>query len=396
MSLLHVIVFLFIGFLVFTIDKKQENFPVPVALLLVGFGLSFFTFFSDIRPTHELIHDWFLPAVLFTAAYQFDTTWLKKNAGIIVLISTVGLLSAIFLLGSSIYLLGLASLSFAGALVVATILVPSDSVSVIAIQQESQRDKKVEEIAEGESLASDGMSTVVFATVSAMFLMDEPFRVGTFLLDFLVKAGGGLVIGAALGFLFSRVLHLIRHHQYQVMLSIILAYSSFYLTESFHMAGLLATISAGLFLSRAMERSRHEEDYRSYLNGFWEVVEPAILSILFLLIGTEFLSFFHWEHSWAVVLAFLLMLLCRFGIVWAASSILPRYRKQLKFSEKLLVTFSGIKGSVSVALLLSLATSAETDAADAVLSLTFGVIFLSILIQSLLIHPISKRIADSD
>lgn len=36
MTVSHIIILLFIGYLVFSIDKKQDNFPVPAILVLMG------------------------------------------------------------------------------------------------------------------------------------------------------------------------------------------------------------------------------------------------------------------------------------------------------------------------------------------------------------------------
>lgn len=393
MDLIQVVVLLFIGFLIFTIDKKQENFPVPMVLVLIGTALSYFTFFSSIAPTKELIHDWFLPALLFTSAYQFKIKWLKENAQLIAVISTFGVIAGALLLGSSIFLLGLASLPFTAALLIAAILTPSDSVSVIAIQRETDKDAKVEEVVEGESLASDGTSTVIFSAAAAMFLMQEEFHIVSFVGDFFLKAGGGILIGILLGWLFSKALHLIHHHHYQVMLSIILAYSSFYAAEHFHLAGLLAAITAGLTLSWALDNSQREKEYRGYLDGFWEVLEPAILSLIFLLIGIEFLDHIDWSDSFSIAIIFLLTLLVRFIMIFIITTITPKWRRKFKWGELLLITMSGIKGSVSVALLLGL-TASGTDNIEPILSLTFGAVILSIVIQSIAIYPLSKKIAD--
>ncbi|MDK9864321.1 sodium:proton antiporter, partial [Staphylococcus equorum] len=48
MSVTQIILLLFIGYIVFTIDKKQENFPVPTVLVLIGIVLSFIPYFSSI------------------------------------------------------------------------------------------------------------------------------------------------------------------------------------------------------------------------------------------------------------------------------------------------------------------------------------------------------------
>src|SRR5690606_26387351 len=99
-------ILLCIGYLAFTIDKKQENFPVPVVLVLIGIGLSFMPYFKDIEVTETMIYDVFLPGLLFVSAYQFSTDALRKNAGIIGLLSTVGLGLTIALVGLAGYWIG--------------------------------------------------------------------------------------------------------------------------------------------------------------------------------------------------------------------------------------------------------------------------------------------------
>lgn len=394
MSLMHVISLLFIGVIVFIIDKKKENFPVPMVLVLIGIGLSFFTFFSSAEPSKELIHDWFLPAVLFTAAYQFNIKWLKENGWLVVALSTVALMASVLMLGTAIHWIGFASLPFTAALLIASILAPIDSVSVISVQQESDKDQKVVEVVEGESMASDGTSVVLFAAASTLYFAQEEFHLLSFSLDFFLVAGGGLAIGIALGWIFSKALHLISHHHYQVMLSIILAYTSFTAAEHFQLAGLLATIASGLTLSWQLDRSPRNKEYRGYMDGFWEVLEPAILSLIFLLIGIEFLNHFNWNDSFAILSIFLLTLLIRLLMITATIGLLPKWRSHFNKRELLLTTLSGIKGTVSVSLLLGLVAQ-QNSHIDSILSLAFGVVILSIVVQSLLIYPLSTHVGKS-
>lgn len=392
MDLIQVISLLFIGFIVFTIDKKKENLPVPMVLVLTGILLSFSPFFSTIEPSKELIHDWFLPAVLFTAAYQFNSNWLKENAWLIAFISTMGLMASVLILGASIHFIGLAALPFTAALLISSILSPIDSASVIPIQQETEKDQQAEKVVEGESMASDGTSIVLFTAASTLFFAQEQFQFFSFAGTFFLKTGGGILIGLLLGWLFSKVLHLLSHHHYQVMLSIILAYASFYIAEHFHLAGLLATIVAGLTLSRKLDRSTRKDEYRSYLDGFWEVLEPAILSLIFLSIGIEFLDHIDWSDFLSIVIIFLLTLLIRLCMLTLTIKSIPTWRKRFNWKELILITLSGIKGTVSVALLLGL-TASQNSHIDSILSLAFGVVILSIVLQSICIYPLSKYAA---
>lgn len=397
MGLSHVIILLFIGFIVFAFDKKQQRFPVPMVLVLIGIALSLVPFFSGTMASKELIHDWFLPAILFTAAYRFNVGHLKKNKWLILLLSTVGLIVGVFFLASSIYALGIVSLTFSGALLLAALLMPIDSVSVISIQQESDQDKQVEELVEGESLASDGTSIALFTAASALYLSGKTMHPVAFLSDFSLQVLGGVLIGAILGWLFAKAIHYLHDRHYQVMLSLVLAYASFYIAEHFHLASLLAVITAGLTLSYELDRTEEEleQAYRSRLDGFWEVVEPALLALVFLLIGLEFLEFIEWEHWPAILAVFFLTLLVRFLMLSAAAKTVPAWRHRFLWGELLLITISGIKGTVAVSLLLGLAAE-QAEGLETILSIAFGTVILSIVLQSLLVYPLSKRVVGHD
>ncbi|WP_456274530.1 cation:proton antiporter [Bacillus sp. AK031] len=389
MSYNHIFILLLIGYIVFTIDKKQKNFPVPMVLLLIGIGLSFTPYFSSVEITKEMIFNVFLPSLLFISAYQFQIGGLKKNIGVISVLSTLGLILTVFVLGASIYFVGLVSLSFAGALLIASILTPTDPVSVVSILKKSSNNPKIADVVEGESMVNDGTSIVLFTIISHIFLTDEKFQLGSAFWEFLKISIGGLVIGVILGWLVSRAIHFTHHRQYQVILSIVLAYGSFYAAEQLGVSGVLASVSAGVMLSWKLETTIRESDYRSYLNSFWEVVEPSILSILFLLIGIEFMKHIDFQNVGFIFIIFALSLIVRFVVLAGIFKLFPKWRREFLWDDISIITWSGIKGTMSVALLLGLAAE-STGKADTILSLTYGAIVLSLLIQSPLVYPLSR------
>ncbi|WP_421378564.1 cation:proton antiporter [Bacillus salacetis] len=389
MNYTHVFILLFIGYIVFTIDKKQKNFPVPTVLLLIGIGLSFTPFFSPVEITKDMIFNVFLPALLFTSAYQFKIKGLRKNAGVIGVLSTLGLLLTVLLLGASIYFVGLVSLSFIGALLIAAILTPTDPVSVVSILKKSSNSPKIADVVEGESMVNDGTSVVLFTVISHLYLSDESFNMLPAIGDFLLVSAGGLLIGIVFGWMVSRIYHFTHHRQYQVMLSIVLAYGSFYLAEHLGVSGVLASVSSGVMLSWKLDTTDKEEDYRSYLDSFWEVIEPSILSILFLLIGIEFMKYISFENIGFIFIIFGLSLIVRFIVLTGIFKLFGKWRKEFLWDDISIITWSGIKGTMSVALLLGLAAESSGQD-DTLLSLTFGAIILSLLIQSPLVYPLSR------
>lgn len=391
LALEQIILLLFIGYVIFTIDKKKKNFPVPMVLLLLGISLSFIPFFSDIIISHTLIYEIFLPALLFISAYQFPFSNLKEHLGVVVTLSTVGLILTAMLLGGSIYLISdpFISLSFISALVIASLLTPTDPVSVVSILKKSANNPKIADVVEGESMINDGTSIVFFTVLTGVYLGEYSFSFTSFVVEFLKVSLGGAAIGTLFGWLVSRAVHLTHHRQYQVMLSIVLAYGSFIIAEHLGVSGVLASVGAGIMLSWELDNTIKESNFREYLNGFWEVIEPTILSLIFLLIGIHTTHYLD-ASAWILILIiFVLSILIRFIVLYGIIWVFPQWKNQFNWKEISLITWSGIKGTMTVALLLSFETKASGEG-QTIITLTFGAVLLSLIFQSITISPLSS------
>ena len=175
------------------------------------------------------------------------------------------------------------------------------------------------------------------------------------------------------------------------MLSVIGAYGAFYIGEAIGVSGVLATVAAGIFVAYEMGREIKEDTLPQSLDGFWDIVTPILLAVLFLLIGirgAEYLAFSGW---WFAIVIFLLAVLVRFLVIALFIYGVPKWKHEFNndFSTITLTAWSGIKGAMSVALLLWLEETASGQ--DQVLiSLAFAAIVLSLVIQSIGIYPLSK------
>lgn len=393
----QILLLLVIGYIIYTVDLKKKFFPVPVVLVVIGLALSFIPYFSSLHISKDMVFEVFLPALLFTAAYQFPLKQLRKNWGIIAVLSTLGLIVTAVLLGASIYWVSgfFESIPFTGALLLAAILIPTDPVSVTSILKESTGAEQIADVVEGESMVNDGTSIVLFTVFLSMFQTGNGFSLGKFLGEFLLVSIGGVAIGLLLGWLLSKIIHFTHHKEYQVMLSVVVAYGGFYIAEAIGVSGVLATVVAGIMLSYEIEETKDDNNIKDSLNGFWDIVTPTLLSVLFLLIGiqaAEYLAFPHWVFA-AVI--FLLTLVARFVMLGGFIYAVPAWRNEFQndFATISLITWSGIKGSMSVALLLWL----EEDLASKdqlLVSLSFAVIVISLVLQSTGIYPLTKAFSN--
>lgn len=391
----QLLVLLIIGYIVYTIDIKKKFVPVPVVLVAIGLGLSFIPYFGGFDISKDIIFNVFLPAMLFTSAYQFPLKQLKQNVGIILSLSTVGLILTVALLGLSIYFAGglFTSLSLTAAFLLAAILTPTDPVSVTAILKESSGAEQIADVVEGESMINDGTSIVFFTIFLTMFQTGDGFSFGNFFMDLLLVSIGGAFLGIAIGWLMSKTIRFTQDKKYQVMLSVIGAYGAFYIGEAIGVSGVLATVAAGIFVAYEMGRDIKEDTLPQSLDGFWDIVTPILLAVLFLLIGirgAEYLAFAGW---WFAIVIFLLSIIVRFIVIALFIYGVPKWRHEFNndLSTITLTAWSGIKGAMSVALLLWLEETASGQ--DQVLiSLAFAVILLSLVIQSIGIYPLSKAL----
>ncbi|PKR77155.1 sodium:proton antiporter [Halalkalibacillus sediminis] len=391
MNAYHLITFVAIGFIIYAIDKRKEYFPVPIILLTLGIALSFIPFYAEAELTKKIIFEWFLPAILFVSAYQFPLKDFKKYFGVFTALATVGMLLTAFLLaGAMAATIGIAlSIGFIGTLLIASILTPTDPVSVVNILKKSTDKAQLADIVEGESMFNDGTSVVLFTVVAGIYTNEQNFAILTFFKEFALVAFGGLAIGLVIGYTVSKIIHVTHHEEYQVMVSVVMAYGAFLVAEHFGVSGVLATVAAGLLFSYEIQDLENEEKYRNYLDGFWEVVNPVLLSILFIVMGIEAMDLLKWNHLWAIGVLFLLTLVVRFLVLYGVFQAIPKWRHEFSLKNINLMTWAGIKGTMSIALLLGFKDQYSGEA-ELIFSLTIGVIILSLVVQSLIIYPLTK------
>ncbi|WP_173915277.1 sodium:proton antiporter [Halobacillus sp. Marseille-Q1614] len=393
MHISQYILLIFIGYIIFTIDKKQKNFPVPTILVLLGIGLSLIPYFASIEVTKDMIYQIFLPPLLFSSAYRFPAKGFKENAGIISVLASIGIMLTVALLGAAIFALSgpFLSLSFVGALMVAAILTPTDPVSVTSILKNSTGNEKMADVVEGESLINDGTSIVIFTVLAGMLTEGKSFGLLSFLGEFLLVSLGGAFIGVLFGWLVSKAVHFTHNREYQVMLSIVLAFGVFNMAEHFHFSGVLATVFAGIMLSFEFGRAIKEDDLRDKLDGFWNIIELTVLALIFLLIGiqaAQHLVFGAWGFA---IVIFLLSLIIRFLIIFGTTQLFPHWRNDINWRESIMLTWSGLKGTMSVYLILNLQSKSAGEV-DMILSLAFAAVLISLVVQSLGVYPLSQKL----
>ncbi len=350
----------------------------------VGRLLSEFNFYDT------LMHG-MLSFLLFAGAQHVNFTDLLARKWIISLLATVGVLVSTLLVGGmtwlTLHLLGL-DLPLIYCFLFGALISPTDPIAVLGIMKKVGAPKDLETTIAGESLFNDGMGVVVFLALLGL-LHDggtPDFKeIGTMLA---VEAGGGLLLGAALGYICYQMLRRVDKYQVEVLLTLATVVGGYRLAEILHVSAPLAIVAAGLLVGNHGRHFGMSPLTRRHLDTFWELVDEILNAVLFVLIGLEVLILPHdMRYISAALILIPVVLLARFLSAGSAVTVL-RTRIHFPTGTVRILTWAGLRGGISVALALSLPAGPERNA---LVTITYGIMVFSILVQGLSVGKMVSR-----
>ncbi|HEY1799828.1 MAG TPA: Na+/H+ antiporter [Terriglobales bacterium] len=327
----------------------------------------------------------FLPALLFEGSLKIQLQHLRKNLVPICLLATLGVLAATLICGFAVHwALGMPVLV---ALVFGAIVAATDPISVLAIFKDTTVGRRLTIIVEGESLFNDGTSVVVFGILFGA-VVNSHLSIAAGVRDFFVEVTGGVTVGVVLGFIFSKLTARINDPQIEITLTTILAYSSYLLAQSLHMSGVIATVAAGLMMGNFGMRTGMSWRTRIALWSFWEYASFLINSILFLLIGLQ-VRVGELLHMWQVILLTIAAVFA--GRVLTVYGIVPisnLFTEKIPLRWQHVMVWGGMRGAISLALVLSIGNGFPYR--DQLLTMTFGVVAFTIIVQGISMKPLIR------
>ena len=374
---------------------RKIRIPYTVALVVVGLILAILPTEGILAPgvlalndeaASELILALLVPPLIFEAALRLNLKTLRKEWLPIFLLAVPGVLIAAVLVGNVVsFALGIPiaiAIAF-GALISAT-----DPVAVIAFFRTLGVDKRLSILIEGESLINDGVAVVLFsmALAAAGIAAAQP-TVAQGLVEFVRVAGGGILVGLVTGVLAAQIIGRLDDRLVETTLTLTLAIGSFVAAERLHVSGILAVLSAGLVIG-SLDLEKLSPTTRITLHNFWDLLAFLANSAVFLLLGLEINIARLAENLPVVVLAVAAILLSRAVVVYSMTWLSSRVSDPIPMRYRHVMFWGGLRGAVSLALALSL----TVPGAEALRTMTFGVVLFTLLVQGLTIEPLIKRL----
>jgi len=341
----------------------------------------------------SLLLDGFLAFLLFAGSLNVDVNELLARKWTILALATVGVLVSTLIIAFGMYfifkLVGF-EVPLAYCLVFGALISPTDPVTILDVLSRGGVPKRLQAVIAGESLFNDGVGIVLFALFLPMALngggdLDIPAAV----IDFCREAGGGLLLGLATGGLAFVAMRGIDEYNVELMISLALVVGTYGIAQAIGVSGPVAEVVAGLMMGSIGVKYAVSGTTHDYLQKFWSLTDELLNSLLFLVIGFEFAVVdLTRSYVFAAALAIPLSLVAR-GLSIVLASLPLSIGGDHKGRAVALLTWSGLRGGISVALVLSLPAGGYREA---LVTVTYGLAIFTMLVQGLSLAPIAARL----
>jgi len=369
--------------------SRFRDIPYTLLLVIVGLILALL----DVRLINvppEVTLFIFLPPLLLKTALDLNWSLVKHDIVVVFLCSTIGVFLTIT--GVTITLTSLTEISPLIALLAGASLSATAPAPITALFGRLGVNQRLVALTDGENLFS-----VAIAIGAFVLVMDLPTNLNLAsinpipILENVAKlAGVGLVMGGIIGLIFSYLIHRSDLRFIGRSLLLVASYGTYLLTEELGGSGVVAVIVTGLILGTygVSEMNPHKKEVLSEFLGF---VAFLVNSIVFLLIGDKINFSNLGDNLYPIMIGIVTVLVTRAIAIYGTTYFGNQLGySNIKLSEQTVLWWSGLRGSISIALALSVPiVLVQSQTLEAVV---FGVVLFTLLVQGFSSKWLLKRL----
>lgn len=370
-TVFYVIIF-FVALIVSNvINKVFPKLPLPLIQVVFGLILGVLGAGDVLRLNSELFLAFIIGPLLFREGEEADVKGIVKHGRTVTLL----VFPVVFL---TTLIVGIISHNFYAAIpltacfALGASLGPTDAVAVRSLSERFDFPKRIIAVLKGEGLFNDASGIIAFQ-FAILALTTGEFSLGKAVGSLALSAIGGALVGFLVAWLNRTVLTLMEDVAAQdvtgyLMLEIMLPLLAFFLAEEFHVSGIIAVVVAGVMQAGGFKKiTLFDAQVESVSKTVWDAVTFILNSIVFLFLGIELqqivtpiISNAYYDNFRLLLTVLVLtatLFIMRYLILSVYYAVIAKKRHQ-KFAryvdDILLLTFSGVKGTVSVATILLL------------------------------------------
>ena len=384
---------------------RRSLAPPSIFLVLVGLALGFIPGVPRIELRPELVLSLLLPPLLYSSGVGMSWRGFKENLRPILSLA-VG--CVIFTACVTAFVMHtFLGVPWAVGFVLGAVVSPPDAVAPMAIARRFAVPGRILTVLEGEGLVNDATALILFSFAVAAVAEGGSFSLPAAAGEFAAVVVGEIGWGLFIGWSVLSLRRWVKEPQVEMVLALLTPFAAFWVPEALGGSGVLATVTAGLFVSW---NGPNFISPATRLQGFfvWGLVNYLIEGVIFLLMGLQavviidHLDLAQWDRAaLAAALVSISIIVVRFVWVFTATY-LPRllspsraHRSPAPWRQVFVVGFTGIRGVVSLAAALSIPLTigdAPFPERGLLLLVTFAVILVTLVGQGLTFEWLIKAL----
>jgi CPA1 family monovalent cation:H+ antiporter len=352
-----------------------ERVRVPAAVAMVAVGAVF-----PIAPPFafgDTVLFVFLPPLIFEAAWNLDLGALRRLGWRIAMLAVPGTIATAGIVAGGLWLAGVLPLD--AALLFGAIVAATDPVAVVAAFRRVPVPVDLRTLIEGESLSNDGVALVLFGIALAI-ATGQPVSAGAEVLAVVTQIGGGILIGAIAGVLCAAVLRATNAAEYEVTVTIVLAYVAYLAATGIHCSGIFATAAGAIALRATIATSPAAIVNTDEVDRVWSALAFVANAVVFIATGLLIQP--------ARIVHEPLLVLAAIAVVWLARVLLALVATRDR-AGRVTTFLAGMRGALPLALALSLPDTLAFR--PQIIDATFAVVLVTIVVQGAPLEVLLKR-----
>ncbi len=375
---------------IITLVARQIKFPSTIAFIIAGLLAAAVPRIPLPQLSPEIFLSILLPPILFTETLTTDIDGLIDDSDTILSYAVAGTVLMVIAIG--VYTHYVFQMSWLEAFMLGIIIAPTDPVSVIATFKRLGVIRRFQLIVAGESLFNDGVAIVVYS-ILVNIIEAGSITALDILTTTVIKVFGGIILGYVAGYIVHLIFCWTDDLYVKTLLTFIIAFGVFRLAEQFQASGVIAVVLAGLILNyRCRNYGGVDEKGEEMLEIMWEFVGFIASSFAFIFIGVSLELDLLSQFLLQILALSIVSVIFRYGMIEILARILENYRfKRIPSNWKLGMTWSGLRGAVSVVLVLGI-TGINLPNEQLLLALTYGIVLSTNVIQGLSMPFVVNRL----
>lgn len=343
----------------------------------------------------EYLMDGVLCFMLFSGASKVNMRKFRENVRAISLLALLTtMLSSVFY-GVLFYLVSMLfhfNMDILTCILLGCVVSPTDPIAATGILNKIGLSKNVCSVIENESLFNDGTGVTLFIFVRSLVVHSGDSNFAVLMLKEIV---GAVAVAFIVSFLLFKLMEATRDPIKYILISLLDVSLVYIICEHLGFSGVIASVVCGMYFSAAyskIERRAKVIDTRDLYKDFWDIMESLLNSILFVMIGLLVLNLDVSKYIFILAPAAIIINVCARSFGVSISSILTG-KKNIPgnynvFEYVTLMTWSALKGGLSLALAFGTKEFLPKDIYDIFINVTYVTIFFTVLVQGLTVKNV--------